>query len=355
MSEQSMFGFDLGTLAGAAEQTEISRPVYAFMWQSGSALIVKHREFLNKINLFPIPDSDTGNNMALAFREFAQGAKKSHDNGDSCLGISQALGLSMLFNAQGNSGTISTYFFNKMVAGLEVALNDSGDSGGSDAGLSVAVFAAALESAGSAMQSAMDNPKPGTMISVMQDSTIDLAAQAAAAGGTLGGLLQLWFDQATVSLLKTPDQLEVDGKFILKDAGVDFDSGAKGFVLLIEGMLKAVNGDPVAMPEKEGVRVDGSDSTAGIFDAADSGHEDVVIVAGQDLKPPHNRFCTEFLVELPADTSVDEAAIKVISHIVSALMHYVHTICTHHTLHSPHTTLTSSSRSRPRFRPWETP
>jgi dihydroxyacetone kinase-like predicted kinase len=252
------------------------------MWQSGSALIVHNREFLNKINLFPIPDSDTGNNMALAFREFALGAKKSHDNGDSCLGISQALGLTMLFNAQGNSGTISTYFFNKMVAGLEAALGGSSNAGELD----VQTLAAALESAGSAMQSAMDDPKPGTMISVMQDSTVNLVAQSAAAGSTLAGMLQIWFEQATTSLLKTPDQLEVDGKFILKDAGVDFDSGAKGFVLLIEGMVNAAKGDPVRMPSKQGGMESSQDS---VFDDADSGHEDVVVVPGQALKAPHNR------------------------------------------------------------------
>ena len=54
----------------------------------------------------PVPDSDTGNNMALAFREFALGAKKSYDNGDNGLTMAKALGLSMLLHAQGNSGTM---------------------------------------------------------------------------------------------------------------------------------------------------------------------------------------------------------------------------------------------------------
>jgi dihydroxyacetone kinase-like predicted kinase len=70
--------------------------------------------------------------------------------------------------------------------------------------------------------------------------------------GSVKQLFDTLFEQATVSLMKTPDQLEVDGKFILKDAGVEFDSGAKGFALMCEGLVKCLEGCPYDLPVSDG-------------------------------------------------------------------------------------------------------
>ena len=253
--------------------------------------------------MFPIPDADTGNNMAMAFRAFASSCAESKAAGLGCLGLCRGLGLTMLMNAQGNSGTISTYFFNKLVGALDAELK-----GVDSPQVEVVAFCRALEVAGKAVGSAMDNPKLGTMISVIQDSAADLASAAAASAGsgpvTVEAFLKTYQANAQASLLRTPDQLEVDGKFILKDAGIDFDSGAKGYVLLIDGMMASASGVATAMPARP------PGQSAEVGDNIQVGHEEEEVTPGAELVIPTNRFCTEFLVELPSDTSVDEAGVR---------------------------------------------
>ena len=244
---------------------------------SGAANVINNREFLNKINLFPIPDSDTGNNMAMAFRMAAESIEA--ERGADFLGTLRTIATEFVMNGQGNSGTIMTYFMNQ----LAEAVAATGSTGST---FLLRDLAECMGKAGAAMASSMDDPKDGTMLSVMRDSCADLPYDPI----SVTHLFSKWSEDAEISCAKTPDQLIVDGVKILKEGGVDYDSGAKGFCLMVEGFLGACSGKATAMPAK----VDGKALEGELPDVVE--HDEILGADGSLVVPPE-RFCTEFVVE----------------------------------------------------------
>jgi dihydroxyacetone kinase-like predicted kinase len=229
------YGDDAGPLPAVKKLTgdikEIDGQVFTTLVAGGYALLAKNKEELNQINVFPVPDADTGNNMRIALRgattnlifERKPNLQESADQYAS----------DTLLNGQGNSGTVLSYFFITLAKELRAL--------GGKASLPVADFAGALKRAGSSISSAFPPAvlKEGTIVTVVRKSVqVEVAA-----GATLKQLLTLMEAAAKIALYKTPDQLEVDGKFVLKEANVDCDSGAKGYYYVIKGMLDACTTD----------------------------------------------------------------------------------------------------------------
>ena len=218
-----------------------------------------YREELNRINVFPVPDGDTGTNLALTVRAIADHLRAGDARGVA--EVAHEAAQAAVLGARGNCGMILSHFllgFADDLSGLERI--DTGR------------FATALNAGAVNLQEALETPVEGTILTVMRDT-----AEAAAASGDpdFVPLLELLLQEARGSLARTPDLLPV-----LKKAGV-VDAGAKGFVSLLEGVLLFMNGDPLVSLASEAAQ---TDDAAAVARAEYPGEEE------------QYRFCTEALV-----------------------------------------------------------
>jgi hypothetical protein len=189
-------------------------------------------EGINRLNVYPVPDGDTGTNMARtldAVVKELEGA--AADMGGTC----DAIAHGSLMGARGNSGVILSQVMRGLVAKLR------GVTGGS---ATAAEFAEALKSASVASYEAVLKPIEGTILTVVRE-TADAAVVAASRGENLVNMLRVARSAGREALANTPELLPV-----LKDAGV-VDAGGAGFMLFIDSALHVVAGD--ALPEPEDV------------------------------------------------------------------------------------------------------
>ncbi|WP_192031361.1 DegV family protein [Pseudomarimonas arenosa] len=175
--------------------------------------VINQREALNRINVFPVPDGDTGSNLAFTLRSVLSGAlsRRNRSVGE----LLSSVAADAVDGARGNSGAILAQFF----AGLSESVGDA-------AQLSASCLARAAASASEQARGALAQPKEGTILSVIRAFADALQAPA--------GDFRQWFGAALASaqraLADTPKQLAV-----LRQAGV-VDAGAQGFVDLLEGI-----------------------------------------------------------------------------------------------------------------------
>jgi DAK2 domain fusion protein YloV len=191
-----------------------------------------HMEGINRLNVYPVPDGDTGTNMARtldAVVKELEGA--AADMGGTC----DAIAHGSLMGARGNSGVILSQVMRGLVAKLR------GVAGGA---AGAPEFADALKSASVASYEAVLKPIEGTILTVVRE-TADAAVVAASRGENLVNMLRVARDAGRAALANTPELLPV-----LKDAGV-VDAGGAGFMLFIDSALHVVAGD--ALPEPEDV------------------------------------------------------------------------------------------------------
>jgi uncharacterized protein len=192
-----------------------------------SAQRVKQKqEELNAINVFPVPDGDTGTNMAATMQSIAEGAEKC--TGETVEQVSNAIAESALEGARGNSGVILAQFFQ----GLAEATRGKRR-------LSTRAFANAVNKAADKARSALSNPREGTIITVMKDWANHIMEQSHKKHD-FAVLLKDSLLRARESLAETPKKLPV-----LKKAGV-VDAGAQGFVHLLEGLMDYIDEGTIA-------------------------------------------------------------------------------------------------------------
>ena len=183
---------------------------------SGAHRVIANKDYLNLINVFPVPDSDTGSNLAATMRAVLhalQGSPLTYS------AVSETIASSALAGARGNSGVIMAQF----LQGLHEATSDQ-------LGVSVAKFVAATKRAATRAREALAVPQEGTILTVIGDFVEHVAHQA----GRLGDFITLMEEgvqAARRSLAETTNQLAV-----LRKAGV-VDAGALGFVNFLEGIL----------------------------------------------------------------------------------------------------------------------
>jgi DAK2 domain fusion protein YloV len=184
-----------------------------------------HRAALNQLNVYPVPDGDTGTNMALTLESVVSDLAGVDDTmADVC----RALAHGSLMGARGNSGVI----LSQIIRGLS-------DVFASEEAIDGAVLARGLDAAATAAYGAVLRPVEGTILTVVRES----AARAVACDDrSLLGVALAARDGAAEALASTPDLLPV-----LRDAGV-VDAGGSGFVLFCDALLHAVDGRPVPEP-----------------------------------------------------------------------------------------------------------
>ena len=199
----------------------------------GYHLLAANKEEINRLNVFPVPDGDTGTNMLLTL-EAALQAGKAADSGHAGE-VAQAVYRGALMGARGNSGVI----FSQCLRGVADALADSAE-------ISVGGLARALRAAADSSYAALQEPQEGTMLTVARDTAE--ACEALAPDGEIGQMLASAVAAAERSVARTPQLLDV-----LRDAGV-VDAGGQGLWLLLEGARRYATGEPVeavALPTGE--------------------------------------------------------------------------------------------------------
>ena len=207
--------------------TTIDGALFARMIVHGSACINARKQEINELNVFPVPDGDTGTNMSMTMGAAAEEmGKKAH----SAVGVAaNATANALLRGARGNSGVILSLLFR----GFAKAVKEKETIDGRD-------FAIALDFGVAAAYKAVMKPAEGTILTV---SRMTAAAAAAAAREDSGVeyVLEKALQEGLVALEHTTEQNPV-----LKKAGV-VDSGGKGFLVILQGMLDEIQEKP--MPE----------------------------------------------------------------------------------------------------------
>ncbi len=185
-----------------------------------------HQEALNRLNVYPVPDGDTGTNMALTLESVVTALDGCEEMADVCKAISHG----SLMGARGNSGVILSQILRGIAGGFEGADGIVGGDG--------AAVAKALADAAAAAYGAVMRPVEGTILTVARAA----GDAATTAGTTLLGVLEAAKAAGADALARTPDLLPV-----LKQAGV-VDAGGAGYVLLLDAFLLVVDGREVPAP-----------------------------------------------------------------------------------------------------------
>ncbi|MGZ3547512.1 MAG: DAK2 domain-containing protein [Vulcanimicrobiaceae bacterium] len=246
--------------------TALDGPGYARFITAGTYFLRKYRSVLNDLNVFPVPDGDTGTNMYLTARQAALEAAKVHDAPLSQVAAAAAEG--SLMGARGNSGVI----ISQMLRGFAHHVRHRDE-------IDTFVLATAMREAVQAARQALLKPVEGTIISVAEaaaDAAYHLALHERDFYRLGSGIVRA----ANEALDRTPEQLPV-----LKEAGV-VDSGGAGFVYFVEGILRflpEVKVKSTAFPRRP--------RRQSVFTAAQ--------VVGE------NKFCTEFILEHATTTVAD--------------------------------------------------
>ena len=231
----------------------IDAKLYLNLIRGGAARLGLHRQEINDLNVFPIPDGDTGDNMYMTIQAGCSAA------GSTLPEVAKAVSAGMLMGARGNSGVI----LSRMFAGLAKGLADVREAD-ADA-FSRAMLAGVEES-----YHAVSEPVEGTILTVFREG-----AQAAAGSKDLDEYFDLLISAMDLSLQHTPELLDV-----LKKAGV-VDSGGAGLLYIAEGMRAALHGE-----------------TAEVLDEAVPAAQHVDLDAFTEDSVLEFGYCTEFLLRL---------------------------------------------------------
>lgn len=188
----------------------------------------QYREALNRLNVYPVPDGDTGTNMTLT----VESVVAATHGAESMEQVATAIAHGSLMGAQGNSGII----LSQILRGLADAFRGEQTVGS-------AQLVDALDRASTAAYKAVGRPVEGTILTVLREAAGAAASTDTPAGEDLAEFLLRVYTRAEQALAETPELLPV-----LKEAGV-VDAGGAGFLLLLAAFLEEVTGEEVALPE----------------------------------------------------------------------------------------------------------
>jgi DAK2 domain fusion protein YloV len=197
--------------------------------------LAQHRVAINHLNVYPVPDGDTGTNMALTLESVAAELAAA---GPTMAEVCRAIAHGSLMGARGNSGVILSQILRGLTDRVEAA--EVVDAG---------CLADALVAAADAAYGAVMRPVEGTILTVVRDASN--AARAAAANGSVVTVVEAALAAGHESLARTPELLAV-----LKDAGV-VDAGGAGLLLFFDSLLHALDGRPLPEPVDTGPVVGG--------------------------------------------------------------------------------------------------
>ena len=206
--------------------------------ESGTAWLEAHIDFINSLNVYPVPDGDTGTNMYLTMQAALREIATVPDS--SVPAVAAALAHGALMGARGNSGVI----LSQVWRGVAKQLHGKQELTAHD-------FASALREGAATAYKGVLRPVEGTILTVARESA-DSAVKAAIERDDLTYVLERAVKTAKESLERTPDLLPV-----LKEAGV-VDAGGQGYYVLLQGILRHLKGQPtvITSPGKAGARLD---------------------------------------------------------------------------------------------------
>jgi DAK2 domain fusion protein YloV len=198
------------------------------MFAAGSNWLEKSVPDINAINVFPVPDGDTGTNMFLTMRSVMEEADRVSD--ESVAAIAKAMAQGALMGARGNSGVILSQFFRGLAKGLDGKESITGSD-----------LATALGEAARAAYKGLSQPVEGTMLTVVKDASKAAEEEARRNPDNLTKVAEAAVDEARNSVARTPLLLDV-----LREAGV-VDAGGQGIYVLLEGALRYLEGNAEEM------------------------------------------------------------------------------------------------------------
>ena len=249
------------------------------MYTSGAALLAQNRENVDALNVFPVPDGDTGTNMnqtiTSAIKEM--NAKYLTGAGD----VADAVARGALKGARGNSGVILSQIlrgFSRAVSGHDV--------------IDVPLLVEMMKSGAKTAYKAVMKPKEGTILTVIRVIAEEVEKNAPKAQ-SVEDIFHIILTSGDAILRKTPDMLPV-----LKQAGV-VDSGGTGLMIVLRGMNAALTGEPVTEEAMDGTKAE--EAMPGEF-----------VDEHEDLSPEDIKFgyCTEFIVSHPHEGMKDSEPVR---------------------------------------------
>lgn len=238
------------------------------MLAGGVKALEMNRTIVDELNVFPVPDGDTGTNMSLTL---ASAMREANACGSLLIDeIAMAFSKGALRGARGNSGVISSQIFR----GFAVALEGKAD-------LTPKTFAECLKKGTEIAYSAVTKPKEGTILTVVRVMAEEAAAASRGKKVEFDAFLKRVIDAGEDILQKTPDMLPV-----LKKAGV-VDAGGRGLVTVFDGMYRTLVGEELVLIS--GGKAEGNDfaeiKTVGEFDPLENDYEHITF-----------QYCTEYFI-----------------------------------------------------------
>ena len=242
--------------------TTINGALLKEMFLTGAALLEKNKAYVDSLNVFPVPDGDTGTNMSMTMQSAVKEIKAC--NGGSTVGeVAAAASLGALKGARGNSGVILSQIFR----GFAKALKGCEE-------MDAELLANALRMGTESAYKAVMKPKEGTILTVSRMISTAVEGEFNQ-GANVFGLIDVMIESGEEALRQTPELLPV-----LKEAGV-VDSGGKGLMTIYRGFKMVVDGDAI------------DDYVAEQQEAAPAEESDLSLEDVNDIK---FGYCTEFFV-----------------------------------------------------------
>jgi DAK2 domain fusion protein YloV len=198
------------------------------MFSAAASWLEKSSADIDALNVFPVPDGDTGTNMMLTMRSTMEEAYRAPDH--SAAGVAHAMAKGALMGARGNSGVILSQIWRGLAQGLE-----------DKESFNAAEFAEALEKSAQTAYKGVSNPVEGTMLTVIKDAAAAARVQVDEGNDDIVLMLEAVVNAVGESVANTPRLLKV-----LKDAGV-VDAGGQGIYTLLEGALRYLKGETEQM------------------------------------------------------------------------------------------------------------
>jgi DAK2 domain fusion protein YloV len=260
-------------VVAAIKVTGVDGPLFKRALLGSLTWLAANHEEVNRLNVFPVPDGDTGTNMLLTLQSAVEDVKES--GAAEVSKIAKLASHGSLMGARGNSGVILSQIFR----GFARAVEGKGS-------LTPAELAAAFEEAANAAYRAVNKPTEGTILTVAREAGRAAATAASGPDATVPRVIAAAAAGARAAVLKTPSQLQ-----ILRDAGV-VDAGGFGLQLILEGMLKTVEESDPAFTALADVKNPALSPAAQV---------------SLDLPEGGWGYCTEFLIE---GTNLDTELIR---------------------------------------------
>jgi uncharacterized protein len=261
---------------------------------AGYAWLERHKEAINALNVYPVPDGDTGKNMTLTLAAAMRAISEVDDPSASV--VARAFARGALMGARGNSGSI-----------LSQILGGFSDSIADKATITPLDFANGLRQGAKSAYLCVEKPVEGTILTVSREAA-EAAMESAERGAGFVQLLEDTVREGNASVVRTPDLLAK-----LKDAGV-VDAGGQGYVTVLEGILRCLQGAPVEQIT-HAERETHAEAHRGIVEIEEEfGYEVVFLLRGENLDVSAIRSAINGMGGVSTVVAGDSQMLKVHTH-----------------------------------------